>query len=142
MRSYLLTYNPDSRKWLKGRKNRLRGAIAEAREKGKPACWNCAKGVVKGDRGLLLRQGNPDFRGIFGLAKAVGNAFLDEKRGRYYAKWTLAPSVDPERDGPMIPIGELERRFPGQGWSPRQSNTSVPEPIAEELAAEILAGKE
>ena len=140
MQTFMLTYNPDSHHWPKERSNRLRDEIAKAPQ-GEPVRWNCPQSTVKGDRGLLLRQG--DVQGIFGLAKATCDAFPDPdgKKGRYYANWHLDHIADPEQGGPIIPIQELERRFPNVHWHPRQSGTSVPESVMDELTREILAGK-
>ena len=142
MPSYLLTYNPDSPHWPEQRRNRLRNEIAKASER-KPIRWNCAKGVVQGDRGLLLRQGN--IRGIFGLATATCDAFPDPdgKKGRYYAHWHLDHIVDPEEASPIISTQDLKRRFPkGVQWHPRRSGNKVLEAVAGKLIREIQAGRE
>ena len=141
MQNFLLTYNPDSHHWPEERRNRLRDEIAKAFQ-GEPVRWNCLQSTVKGDRGLLLRQG--DIQGVFGLATATCDAFPDPdgKKGRYYANWHLDRIVDPEQGCPIISTQELERRFPKDvNWHPRKSGASIPEAVMDELAREILAGK-
>ena len=151
MQSYLLTYNPDSPEWVDQEgKNRLLREIEDV-NKGRPIRWNCAKKVVRGDRGLLLRLGipqknNPDVRGIFGLAEAISDAVPDNGKGqkrRHFACWKVSRIVNPEKVGPIIPIRNLDARFENMDWHPQKidGRTFVPEHIADKLAAEILAGR-
>ena len=143
MKTFMLTYNPDSHYWPEERNNRLGNEIAKA-PKGELVRWNCPQKTMKGDRGLLLRQGN--IRGVFGLAESTCKAFSRASDGkvRYYAHWRLNPDVlvDTEKVGPIISTQELERRFPNVYWRPQQSGTSIPESVMDELTREILAGRE
>ena len=142
-KTFLLTYNPDSKKWTGEKKNRFRNEMAAANKGervddpknsdrawgGTPinvgegeavTRWNCTRSVEAGDRGLLLWQGNPEADGIFGLVEAVTKAQerKDGSRG-YNALWKLdlRHCVQPEDEGgAIVSIGELKNLFPKDPW--------------------------
>ena len=152
MQSFLLPYNPDSGQWSHQEgDNRLRDEIEKER-KGEPVRWNCAKAVVQGDRGLLLwlgasKRDGPEARGIFGYAEAVSDARRGkgENENRWFACWKLKRIVNPEKEGAIIPIGELDMdgRYsvakPKKFWHPQKTDgrTLVPQSTANTVVDEI-----
>lgn len=74
MPTYLLTWNPDKWHWVD-----LQKCVDKVKREGSfTTTWSCglSKGIVKGDRVFILRQG-VEPRGIFGAGHAVSGVFED-----------------------------------------------------------------
>ncbi|MGR6837993.1 HNH endonuclease [Aliivibrio wodanis] len=139
MASYVFTWNPERWNWLD-----LQNAISLVAN-GEEYIFKWSSGntkkIVPGDTFFLLRQGeNP--RGIIGFGTVVSKSYdfphwdIDRaKNGDVAPRNDLSFKVLSEL--PIIPLSDLEYRFPEYNWSPRVGGLSLYDDISHIISCEL-----
>ncbi len=129
-KAYLLTWNPE--RWSKGGAGTAEGRLGI--KPGDQETWTChTKQVQVGDPVYLIRLGKKWPRAIIAKGRActeptMGPHWDAAKAPKQYRSILVDfEEVRNESNSASISIEELQRRFPGQDWSPQSSGIEIKE---------------
>ncbi len=139
MSAYLYTWNPKRWVWVDQADAIHRVNNGDQYD----MYWSCGhtKKIAIGDIFFLMRLGE-DPKGIIGCGYISSQPYelphWDAQKaaeGKAALRTNLLFKALVEQ--PIVPLAELQRRYPGYKWTPEAGGITIPEPIANELFSDI-----